>query len=89
MASGALGERGQAWRGMNGNNSKPMRRSATLRTWRSMESGDGPLPFWLSGQGPTPAHSGYFDVDRNPSAADNLALIVAGHSDLITEEAPR
>ncbi|MYQ88906.1 MULTISPECIES: alpha/beta hydrolase [unclassified Streptomyces] len=54
-----------------------------------MESGDGPLPFWLSGQGPTPAHSGYFDEGRNPSAADNVALIVAGHSDSITTEAPR
>ncbi|MFD9599374.1 alpha/beta hydrolase [Streptomyces sp. NPDC059970] len=54
-----------------------------------MESGDGPLPFWLSGQGPTPAHSGYFDEDRNPSAADNIARIVGGRSDSITTEAPR
>lgn len=54
-----------------------------------MESGDGPLPLWLSGQGPTPAHSGYFDTDRNPSAADNIARIVAGNSDSITTEAPR
>lgn len=53
-----------------------------------MESGDGPLPF-LSGDGPTPAHSGYFDQDRNPSAADNIARIVAGHSNSITTEAPR
>ncbi|MER6607254.1 alpha/beta hydrolase [Streptomyces sp. NPDC000927] len=54
-----------------------------------MESGDGPLPLWLSGQGPTPAHSGYFDAERNPSAADNIARIVAGHSGSITTEAPR
>ncbi|MFJ9035598.1 alpha/beta hydrolase [Streptomyces sp. NPDC102406] len=53
-----------------------------------MESGDGPLPV-LSNQGPTPAHSGYFDPSRNPSAADNIAKIVAGHPDSITTEAPR
>ncbi|MFI0238889.1 alpha/beta hydrolase [Streptomyces sp. NPDC016845] len=53
-----------------------------------MESGDGPLPL-LSGLGATPAHSGYFDPERNPSAADNIARIVAGHSDSITTEAPR
>ncbi|MFD9906340.1 alpha/beta hydrolase [Streptomyces sp. NPDC059063] len=54
-----------------------------------MESGDGPLPLWLSGKGVTPAHSGYFDAERNPSAADNIARIVAGRSDSITTEAPR
>ncbi|TXS67056.1 alpha/beta hydrolase [Streptomyces sp. sk2.1] len=54
-----------------------------------MESGDGPLPLWLSGKGPTPAHSGYFDPERNPSAADNIAMIVAGRSGSITTEAPR
>ncbi|MFK0169645.1 alpha/beta hydrolase [Streptomyces sp. NPDC090306] len=53
-----------------------------------MESGDGPLPV-LSNEGLTPAHSGYFDPARNPSAAANIAKIVAGHSDLITTEAPR
>ncbi|WP_406485173.1 alpha/beta hydrolase [Streptomyces sp. NBC_01563] len=54
-----------------------------------MESGDGPLPFWLSGQGPTPAHSGYFDEERNPSTARNLARIVGGRPDSITTEVPR
>lgn len=54
-----------------------------------MESGDGPLPLWMSGDGPTPAHSGYFDLERNPSAADNIARITAGESDSITTEAPR
>ncbi|MET7358033.1 alpha/beta hydrolase [Streptomyces sp. NPDC005562] len=54
-----------------------------------IESGDGPLPLWLSGEGPTPAHSGYFDSSRNPSAADNIAKIVAGHSNSVTTEAPR
>ncbi|MFI9628619.1 alpha/beta hydrolase [Streptomyces sp. NPDC052042] len=54
-----------------------------------MESDDGPLPLWLSGQGPTPAHSGYFDPDKNRSAADNIAMIVAGRADSITTEAPR
>ncbi|MFE4820827.1 alpha/beta hydrolase [Streptomyces sp. NPDC056704] len=54
-----------------------------------IESGDGPLPLWLSGEGPTPAHSGYFDPDRNPSAANNIAKIVAGRSDHIKTEEPR
>lgn len=54
-----------------------------------MESGDGPLPLWLSGEGPTPAHSGYFDPERNPSTANNIAKIVAGRSDMITTEEPR
>ncbi|MFD0419429.1 alpha/beta hydrolase [Streptomyces sp. NPDC127108] len=54
-----------------------------------MESGDGPLAFGLSGKGATPAHSGYFDPERNPSAADNIARIVAGQSDTISTEAPR
>jgi len=54
-----------------------------------IESGDGPLPLWLSGDGPTPAHSGYFDPDRNPSAANNIAKIVAGRSDHIKAEEPR
>ncbi|WP_345670540.1 alpha/beta hydrolase [Streptomyces similanensis] len=54
-----------------------------------IESGDGPLPLYLSGEGPTPAHSGYFDPDRNPSAANNIAKIVAGRSDNVTTEVPR
>lgn len=56
---------------------------------RRMESGDGPLPLLLSGEGMTPAHSGYFDPDRNPSAANNIAKIVAGRSDHIRTEEPR
>lgn len=54
-----------------------------------IESGDGPLPLWLSGEGPTPAHSGYFDSERNPSAANNIAKIVAGRADLVTTEESR
>ena len=54
-----------------------------------IESGDGPLPLGLSGEGPTPAHSGYFDPDRNPSAANNIAKIVAGRSDHVQTEEPR
>ncbi|MFJ6073046.1 alpha/beta hydrolase [Streptomyces sp. NPDC093065] len=54
-----------------------------------MESGDGPLPLWLSGEGPTPAHSGYFDSERNPSAANNVAKIVGGRPDLVTTEESR
>jgi hypothetical protein len=53
-----------------------------------LESGDGPLPL-LSGEGPTPAHSGYFDPTVNPSAAKNIAKIVAGRPELITMEEPR
>ncbi|WP_148088537.1 hypothetical protein [Streptomyces sp. PanSC9] len=48
-----------------------------------------PLPLYLSNEGPTPAHSGYFDPDRNPSAANNIAKIVAGRSDIVTTEDPR
>ncbi|WP_030380502.1 MULTISPECIES: alpha/beta hydrolase [unclassified Streptomyces] len=54
-----------------------------------IQSGDGPLPLWLSGEGPTPAHSGYFDSDRNPSAANNIAKIVSGRADLVTTEESR
>ncbi|MFD5077514.1 alpha/beta hydrolase [Streptomyces sp. NPDC058371] len=53
-----------------------------------IESGDGPLPV-LSGEGATPAHSGYFDSERNPSAAENIARIVAGRSDAVMTEEPR
>ncbi|MEV6537032.1 alpha/beta hydrolase [Streptomyces sp. NPDC051639] len=53
-----------------------------------IESGDGPLPLF-SGEGTTPAHSGYFDSDRNPSAAENIARIVAGRSDSVTTEESR
>ncbi|MFF7236799.1 hypothetical protein [Streptomyces collinus] len=49
-------------------------------------SGDGPLPLYLSDEGPTPAHSGYFDPDRNPSAVNNIAKTVAGRSDIVTTE---
>jgi hypothetical protein len=54
-----------------------------------IQSGDGPLPLWLSGEGPTPAHSGYFDSERNPSAANNIAKIVSGRADLVTTEESR
>lgn len=54
-----------------------------------IQSGDGPLPLWLSGEGPTPAHSGYFDSERNPSAANNIAKVVSGRADLVTTEESR
>ncbi|MEV6536737.1 alpha/beta hydrolase [Streptomyces sp. NPDC051639] len=59
---------------------------------------DGPLPFGLSGEGMTPAHSDYFTpaVDpthvgprEDPESARNIAKIVAGRSDKITTEVPR
>ncbi|MEV6046116.1 alpha/beta hydrolase [Streptomyces xanthochromogenes] len=45
---------------------------------------DGPLPF--SDGTPTPAHSNYFDPERDPVSATNIARIVSGHSDKITTE---
>ncbi|MEV4972598.1 alpha/beta hydrolase [Streptomyces scopuliridis] len=49
---------------------------------------DGPRPY-IDGQGPTPAHSNYFDPERDPMSAQNIALIVAGRSDQITTQEPR
>uniref|UniRef100_A0AAU2V4P1 Alpha/beta hydrolase family protein n=1 Tax=Streptomyces sp. NBC_00003 TaxID=2903608 RepID=A0AAU2V4P1_9ACTN len=45
---------------------------------------DGPLPF--SDGSPTPAHSNYFNPERDPVSAKNIARIVSGHSDKITTE---
>ncbi|MGW5235333.1 alpha/beta hydrolase [Streptomyces nodosus] len=46
---------------------------------------DGPMPV-IAGQGPTPAHSNYFNParDKDPVSAANIAAIVAGRSDLVT-----
>ncbi|WP_343075742.1 alpha/beta hydrolase [Streptomyces roseirectus] len=55
---------------------------------RRFKVADGPLPI-VAGQGPTPAHSNYFNPAIDPASADNIARIVAGKSDSITTEAPR
>ncbi|MGW2105673.1 alpha/beta hydrolase [Streptomyces sp. NPDC001948] len=55
---------------------------------------DGPVPF-VGGEGATPAHSDYFDVNddagaRRPSESErNISLIVSGNSDEISRERPR
>ncbi|MFE7614234.1 alpha/beta hydrolase [Streptomyces sp. NPDC057496] len=55
---------------------------------------DGPVPF-VGGEGATPAHSDYFDVDdgagvRRPSESErNISLIVSGNSSEISREQPR
>ncbi|MEE1802340.1 alpha/beta hydrolase [Streptomyces sp. JV176] len=49
---------------------------------------DGARPF-IDGQGATPAHSNYFNPERDRTSARNIAKIVAGHGDEISPEAPR
>ncbi|MFF0461104.1 alpha/beta hydrolase [Streptomyces mexicanus] len=46
---------------------------------------DGPRPV-IDGQGPTPAHSNYFDPGKDLESSDNIAKIVAGQSDRIKVE---
>ncbi|MEV7792599.1 alpha/beta hydrolase [Streptomyces sp. NPDC087512] len=46
---------------------------------------DGPRPF-VDGQGATPAHSNYFNPEKDLESADNIAKIVAGESDHIKVE---
>ncbi|MEV5568242.1 alpha/beta hydrolase, partial [Streptomyces sp. NPDC052196] len=48
---------------------------------------DGPLPF--PDGTPTPAHSNYFNPERDPKSAKNIARIVSGHADKITTEPHR
>ncbi|MDG9716970.1 alpha/beta hydrolase [Streptomyces sp. DH24] len=49
---------------------------------------DGPRPL-IDGQGPTPAHSNYFNPEVDPESAANVAAIVAGHPELVTSEKHR
>ncbi|MGD9481994.1 alpha/beta hydrolase [Streptomyces sp. TRM70308] len=49
---------------------------------------DGPRPF-LDGEGATPAHSNYFDPEKDPESTQNIGAIVANRPDLITTESPR
>jgi hypothetical protein len=46
---------------------------------------DGPRPV-IDGQGPTPAHSNYFNPEKDLESSDNIAKIVAGQSDRIKVE---
>ncbi|NUP18999.1 MAG: hypothetical protein HOZ81_23495 [Streptomyces sp.] len=52
---------------------------------RRFEVRDGPMPV-VDGQGPTPAHSNYFNParDKDPVSAANIAAIVADRPDLVT-----
>ncbi|MEV5551596.1 alpha/beta hydrolase [Streptomyces sp. NPDC052309] len=49
---------------------------------------EGPRPF-IDGQGPTPAHSNYFNPEKDKESANNIALIVSGNSGDIQLERPR
>ncbi|MEI5010614.1 alpha/beta hydrolase [Streptomyces sp. PmtA] len=46
---------------------------------------DGPRPI-IDGEGPTPAHSNYFNPEKDPESAANIAAVVAGQADLLTSE---
>jgi hypothetical protein len=49
---------------------------------------DGPKPL-IDGQGPTPAHSNYFNPEVDPESAANVTAVVAGHPELVTSEKHR
>ncbi|WP_432067608.1 alpha/beta hydrolase [Streptomyces sp. C10-9-1] len=49
---------------------------------------DGPRPI-IDGEGPTPAHSNYFNPDEDPVSAKNIAAVVAGRPDLLVTEESR
>ncbi|MER8072870.1 alpha/beta hydrolase [Streptomyces sp. NPDC094034] len=49
---------------------------------------DGPRPL-VDGEGLTPAHSNYFNPEKDPESARNIAKIVTGRGDKITAEEPR
>ncbi|MFJ9829124.1 alpha/beta hydrolase [Streptomyces sp. NPDC101160] len=57
---------------------------------RRFKTADGPLPL-VGGEGPIDAHSNYFNPlpGKDPVSANNIALIVSGHSNDITTEEPR
>ncbi|WP_079107709.1 alpha/beta hydrolase [Streptomyces sp. NRRL S-1521] len=46
---------------------------------------DGPRPI-VDGQGPTPAHSNYFNPEKDQVSADNVARVVSGNSSEIKVE---
>lgn len=52
---------------------------------RRFKVADGPRPF-LDGEGVTAAHSNYFDPQKDPKSADNIARIAAGQSSEMVKE---
>ncbi|MBT2526861.1 hypothetical protein J7E91_15860 [Streptomyces sp. ISL-99] len=48
----------------------------------------GPLPL-VGGDGPIDAHSNYFDPEKDPESAENIAAVVSGDPDLLTTEQHR
>jgi hypothetical protein len=48
----------------------------------------GPRPF-VDGEGATPAHSNYFNPEKDKESANNIALIVSGNSGEIQLERHR
>ncbi|WP_097876241.1 alpha/beta hydrolase [Streptomyces sp. ms184] len=55
---------------------------------RRFKVDDGPLPI-VDGQGPTPAHSNYFNRTKDSVSAANIAAVVSGNPDLIVTESHR
>ncbi|MFI6943583.1 alpha/beta hydrolase [Streptomyces sp. NPDC050418] len=52
---------------------------------RRFQVDDGPRPV-IDGEGATPAHSNYFNPDRDPESALNIARIVSGRGDSVNRE---
>ncbi|MCZ7414933.1 MULTISPECIES: alpha/beta hydrolase [unclassified Streptomyces] len=52
------------------------------------EVDDGPRPF-VDGEGATPAHSNYFNPEKDHKSADNIAAVVAGQPELVVPEEHR
>ncbi|MCQ1580969.1 alpha/beta hydrolase [Streptomyces parvus] len=55
---------------------------------RRFKVDDGPLPV-VDGQGPTPAHSNYFNRTKDSVSAANIAAVVSGNPDLLVTESRR
>ncbi|WP_318203443.1 alpha/beta hydrolase [Streptomyces sp. SCL15-4] len=49
---------------------------------RRFQVADGPRPL-IDGQGPTPAHSNYFNPEKDPQSAANIAALVADRPELV------
>lgn len=49
---------------------------------------DGPRPV-IDGDGPTPAHSNYFNPEKDPVSAKNVAAVVVGKPELVVPEKHR
>lgn len=53
-----------------------------------MMADDGPRPV-IDGEGPTPAHSNYFNPDEDRVSAENVAAVVSGQPELVIPEKHR